>query len=311
MVFYGHGKLLLTSEYAVLDGALALAIPTRYGQKMSIKKTRKSDLYWKSYDHAKEEWFSAQISLYDFSAVKTSDEEKALQLKKLLKGAVRLNSEFLSKWNGFDVKTELEFDRTWGLGSSSSLTFLVAQWADINPLLLHFEISNGSGYDVACAGADFPISYQLGDEEVNYSEIEFDPSFKDHLYFVHLNEKQSSSSAVEFYFKKAKNRKTLVKKLSKITEDVLACKSFNKFCDLIDEHENLVSEHLSLPKIKELHFSDFEGSMKSLGAWGGDFIMAASDLGKESVNAYFSSKGFQTIIPYEEMIFKAHELSPA
>ena len=30
--FYSNGKLLLTSEYVVLDGAIALAIPTRLGQ---------------------------------------------------------------------------------------------------------------------------------------------------------------------------------------------------------------------------------------------------------------------------------------
>jgi mevalonate kinase len=36
--FYSHGKLLITSEYAVLDGAKALALPTRLGQKLSVSK---------------------------------------------------------------------------------------------------------------------------------------------------------------------------------------------------------------------------------------------------------------------------------
>ena len=310
-MYYGHGKLLLTSEYAVLDGAVALAIPTQLGQKMTIKQTRKSDLYWNSFDHLSQEWFSAQMSLYDFSAIKTSDPEKAEYLGKLLKGAVRLNSEFLSQWNGFDVKTELEFSKDWGLGSSSSLIYTMAQWADVNPLLLHFQVSEGSGYDVACAGADYPISYQLTDESVSYTEVDFDPVFKDKLYFVHLNNKQSSQQGIEYYLKKARKRKTLASKLSKITEDFINCKSFSNFRNLIDEHEAAVSEHLSLQCVKEKHFADFDGSMKSLGAWGGDFILVAPELSEDVVKSYFTAKGYKTILPYETIIFNAHQLSPA
>jgi len=301
---------LLTSEYGVLEGALALAIPTRYSQVMNVKQTRKSDLYWKSYDMNGEEWVSAQISLYDFSAVKTTDDEKAAYLKKVLKGAVRLNSEFLSKWNGFDVKTTLDFDRSWGLGTSSSLIYMVAAWADVNPLLLNYKCTDGSGYDVACAGADLPITYQITDDTVNYTEIDFDPSFKDKLYFVHLNKKQSTNQGIEHYFKKAKKRKTLVKKQTKLTEDILACSSLSKFIELIQEHESLVSEHVGIDNITDiLGFNDFDGGIKSLGAWGGDFILAASDLGEEGVKAYFNGKGYATVIPYNEMIFQPAEAS--
>ena len=302
---------MLTSEYAVLDGALALAIPTRFGQQMVTKQTRKSDLYWKSFDTNGEEWFSAQISLMDFSPIKTTDEKLALYIQKLLKGAVRLNSEFLSKWNGFDVKTTLEFSKDWGLGSSSSLTYLVGQWADVNPLLLHFKVSDGSGYDVACAGAELPISYRIEDDTINYTEIEFDPSFKDSLYFVYLNQKQSSKEAVEYYFKKAKQKKTLVKKLSALTESAISCQSLKAFIDIMSEHEALVAEHLALDPVKQKFFSDFEGGIKSLGAWGGDFIMAASDKGPDAVKAYFNNKGYSTVIPYTEMIFAEKEAEMA
>lgn len=270
---------------------------------MTVKKTSKSDLYWYSYDHEGQEWFKAQISLMDFSAVKTSDEDKAAYLQKLLKGAVRLNSEFLSKWNGFDVKTYLEFPNNWGLGSSSSLTYLVAEWAEVNPILLHFEVSEGSGYDVACAGAESALTYQLLDDTINYKEIDFEPGFRDHLYFVHLNEKASSSEAVKHYFKNVKKRKDLVKELTEITNSVLEASSFTKFCKLIEKHEALLSSALGIPTIGERLFSDFEGSIKSLGAWGGDFIMACSDAGEDSVRKYFSDKGYATFFPYNEMAY--------
>jgi mevalonate kinase len=300
---YAHGKLLLTAEYTVLDGALALAVPTRFGQSMKVKKTKKSDLVWYSYDNTSEEWFKAQISLMDFSAVKTSDESKALYLQKLLKGAVRLNSEFLSKWNGFDVKTYLEFPNNWGLGSSSTLTYLVAEWADVNPLLLHFQVSEGSGYDVACAGAESAIQYQLKDDTINYSELDFDPSFKNKIYFVHLNRKASSQEAVKFYLTKVKRKSALIDRISELTEAFIDCNSFKVFTEIIDEHEAIMSEALQMPTVHSDLFPDFEGNIKSLGAWGGDFVMVCTQNSSDYVKDYFNARSYDTILSYADMIY--------
>ena len=43
--FYGHGKLLLTGEYAVLDGAKALSIPTRFGQSLEVTSIADNQKY--------------------------------------------------------------------------------------------------------------------------------------------------------------------------------------------------------------------------------------------------------------------------
>ena len=37
--FYSNGKLLITGEYLVLDGAKAFALPTKFGQKLTIEET--------------------------------------------------------------------------------------------------------------------------------------------------------------------------------------------------------------------------------------------------------------------------------
>ena len=58
-----------------------------------------------------------------------------------------------------------------------------------------------------------------------------------------------------------------------------------------------------LQTVKTQYFSDFEGSVKSLGAWGGDFALAASDMNESQISAYFSSKGFNTVISYRDMIY--------
>ena len=75
--------------------------------------------------------------------------------------------------------------------------------------------------------------------------------------------------------------------------------SFSRFCELLDEHSNLLSKTLQMKTVKQNLFPDFNGTLKSLGAWGGDFILAASE---ENPEAYFNQKGYHIIIPYKEMI---------
>ena len=55
--FYSHGKLLISGEYAVLDGALALAVPTRFGQHMSVRENNSGILSWTSLDENGNAWF--------------------------------------------------------------------------------------------------------------------------------------------------------------------------------------------------------------------------------------------------------------
>jgi hypothetical protein len=51
--------------------------------------------------------------------------------------------------------------------------------------------------------------------------------------------------------------------------------------------------------IKESLFPDFNGIIKSLGAWGGDFVLA---IAKENPTDYFKERGFKTIVSYKDMI---------
>lgn len=299
---HGRGKLLLTGEYAVLDGAKALALPTKSGQKLTIKRTTSSDLIWESLDMNGKVWFDSTISLFDFSPVQTSDEVTSEFLQKVLKNAVRLNSEFLSQWNGFKIETQLEFPLEWGLGSSSTLIYLIAEWAEVNPLLLYFKTEDGSGYDVACAFANGPITYVNSPDEVSYTEIDFLPSFHNNLYFVYLGQKTDSRIAIKNYIKAVKNKAGLIKSITRITEDIQEAKQFKDFTALLDEHENIIASHTGFKKVKDERFPDFWGSVKSLGAWGGDFVLVGSDRGAEETKKYFASKGYDTMIEYKKMV---------
>jgi hypothetical protein len=71
------------------------------------------------------------------------------------------------------------------------------------------------------------------------------------------------------------------------------------FTQLLQQHEILLSTILKTETVKETLFPDFEGAIKSLGAWGGDFVLVVS---KENPSSYFNSKGYETVIPYGKMI---------
>ena len=61
MKFYSNGKLLITGEYFVLNGALSLALPTVYGQYLEINKNDSNIINWTSYNYDKEIWFKCEI----------------------------------------------------------------------------------------------------------------------------------------------------------------------------------------------------------------------------------------------------------
>ncbi len=300
--FKANGKLLLTGEYLVLNGAVSLALPCKLGQSMNINERPGSEIDWKAYDRKGNLWFSAKFDLMAFEPTKTTDQDLANSIQQLLRGACRQNSEFLSQWRKYTVDTFLEFDLEWGLGSSSTLVWLVAQWAEVNPYILLFDTFGGSGYDIACADAEGPVLYQLLEDELHIDEADFNPAFKDNLYLVYLGRKQSSKEALKKYHQTKASLNGSVDKVSRLTESINTAKSLKEFESLVQEHETLVSQIIGLPTVKSNEFADYWGTVKSLGAWGGDFVMATSDRSADDTRNYFKSKGMDVVFKYDELI---------
>ena len=59
--YRSNGKLLLTGEYVVLDGANALAIPTKYGQSLTVEPNDSNTIVWKSYNELDKVWFEDEF----------------------------------------------------------------------------------------------------------------------------------------------------------------------------------------------------------------------------------------------------------
>ncbi len=302
--FYSNGKLLLTGEYAVLDGALSLAIPTKYGQSLSVETVDSHELLWTSMDENGRVWFESTFDIsspeHDPSRQK-SQEGNAIgeKLSEILREAQKLNPNFLSDNKGYTIRTDLNFPRNWGLGSSSTLINNIAQWAKIDAYQLLWNAFSGSGYDIACAQNNHPILYSLKDGKPAVNKVDFNPPFRDMLYFIHLNKKQNSREGIAAYRKKDFDKAKLVRQLSEITRKAVTCNTLPEFESLMTEHEALLSRTLQMPTVKESLFPDFRGTLKSLGAWGGDFILATGD---HEVLPYFQKKGYKTIVAYAAMV---------
>lgn len=297
--FYSNGKLLLSGEYAILDSALGLAIPTSYGQSLHVTPTKSGFLEWTSFDENKNIWFSAKFDLESLNVVSTSDEAMAQTLLTLLLEANAQNPLLLTDSDGFQIETHLTFPRSWGLGTSSTLINNMAQWARVDAYQLLWNVFGGSGYDIACAQYNFPITYQLVDGVPKVEVIDFNPIFKNSLYFVHLNQKQSSKEAITNYRAQQFDKSELIKKVSSLTQKIIDTSTLSGFESLMEEHEALLSSILKIEPVKQRLFPDFFGMMKSLGAWGGDFVLATGD---DKTISYFKSKGYPTVIPYSKMI---------
>ena len=63
--FYSNGKLLVTGEYLVLDGALSLAVPTQFGQTLKAEPIDEKKIIWESIDDKGNVWFKDEFNIRD------------------------------------------------------------------------------------------------------------------------------------------------------------------------------------------------------------------------------------------------------
>ena len=302
--FYSNGKLLLSGEYIVLYGAKALALPLKLGQDLIVEHfptNKQKTINWNSFENNKS-WFEMEACFDDFSIKKTTDLKIANQLLKCLQKAHELNPDFLKEEQSIEVLTNLAFKKEWGFGSSSTLINNIAGWAKIDSYKLLNLTFGGSGYDIACASANQPIFYQRNEDEISIEKAAFDPIFKDYLYFVYTGRKQNSSKSVVDFREMDKPSSRLISEISQISEIMAQTNSLDEFDRCIQSHENIMSSILRFKPIKQERFSDFDGEIKSLGAWGGDFMMASSKKDFSWIKNYFHTLGLNTIFKYSDLI---------
>lgn len=299
MEFYSNGKLFILGEYYVLEGAKVFALPTKFGQYLNVFPLKTKTLSWKSYDADGSVWYNDEIAVSDIiSNNQSSDDKVRNTLIDILYQAHLMNSSILEN-KGFLVETKLTFPRNWGLGTSSTLINNIAQWFQIDAFELLQKSFGGSGFDIACAQNNTPVTYQVVNKQPIVEQVTFNPSFKEHIYFVYLNKKRDSKDAIANFRKKQKNLSAEIQQVSQMTDELLQIQDLKFFIDFFKKYEQNLSEILETPTIQNELFPDIIGLVKSLGGWGGDFVMVASE---ENPTEYFKQKGYNIIISYSDMI---------
>ncbi len=298
--FYSNGKLLLTGEYLVLDGAKSLGLPTSFGQSMTVEASAQKHIVWKSYSSDNQLWlneFFTWNNQLEFSS--ESQQPETLVLLKAFNWIAAQHPQLFSK-NGYEFSSKLHFPNNWGLGSSSTFVNNLAMWSHTDAYQLQELLFGGSGYDIACAKNNSPILFQRNSPSPIVEEVVFQPPFLDELFFVHLNQKKNSREAIQHYrAQTALFIEDAILRIDDITQQIIHSKEISTFEKLIKSHEKIIATLLQTPPIQQTTFPDYPRQIKSLGGWGGDFILAT---GGQTEKAYFKEKGFTTLLSYQEML---------
>ena len=300
--FFARGKLLLTSEYVVLNGIPAVAVPTRLGQRLEVVEVVDSPyLAWTARAHDGSIWLEGSLERTPQGWKPSADLESPASglgaVSELLSAAEHLRGTPLP---GGSVITFLEFPNDYGWGSSSTLISLVAQWAEVDALALHFATQNGSGYDAVCALASGPIRYtRTGHASAQWVPVSLAHWPHNTLYLVHLGEKQRSAQDVVRYQNLAPDP-LLIDAVEEAAELLLQASSTQEWSNAVRAHEDAMSRVLERTPVAETRFANYPHAVKSLGAWGGDFVLAqvleASDL------QWLKERGFSTILPWSDCV---------
>ncbi len=284
-----------------MEGAKALAVPLKLGQSLTVENTDQNQLNWEAKSPAGL-WFKTILKLPDLEVLETNNQVFSNRLVLLLKNAKELSKNFLKEINGISVETELGFNPEFGFGSSSTLVFCVSKWANVNPYLLQQKTFGGSGFDIACANAKGPITFQRTREDVEINKVGLSPSVSSKLFFVYLGKKQQTTKSIKKFKENAVFTNSDIDRITAITNEVIKAESIEDLELLLTEHEQLMSSILQIPTIKSTCFPQYDGCVKSLGAWGGDFVLISSRNSKEEISQQMKSLGFNTVFSYSELV---------
>jgi mevalonate kinase len=301
--FNSNGKILLTSEYVVLEGVECIALPTKFGQSLSVLKNNTKCINWTSYDYNDKLWFKEKYLINSENKIIYSGKKNNTSdtLLKVFNSIIKLSNTKINSNVGYNFVSKLSFSKDWGLGTSSTLINNLANWATVDPYKLLQLTFGGSGYDIACAESEYPIRFNNYNSKITVTKSDFNPVYKENIFFVYLGNKQNSRDGIKYYKSKNNNLNKDIKNQFKfINQTIETTNNLIEFEECLIKHELLISKLIDIEPIKNRLFKDYnKGVVKSLGAWGGDFVLAT---GSKSDMGYFLEKGYKTIFEYSQLI---------
>lgn len=251
---------------------------------------------WRCFDKDGRCWLSVLFEK-SLEIINCTDTAKAVIIQRLLK-FIRQKKPACFKGN-LQFRFDLDFDRMFGFGTSSTLIALLSQWSGVDAYELSAQSFFTSGYDVAAATAKYPFIYSMQNRlEQTFA---FPEGIVGNLLFVYLGDKQSTFSRVKSFNQLGKGQESDVQEMNRIVDAALACKNIEEWEKLMEESEQLLSPLLNMEPVQKALFDDYPFKIKSLGAWGGDFIMATCrDV--DGCKRYFTNKNKSIFFTFSELI---------
>jgi mevalonate kinase len=234
-------------------------------------------LLFEAKDNQNNSWLSCRFDLPTFQVLdlELQSNEEVNRLKQIFQKAD------LSHWKigkSYRIETKLDFDRVYGLGSSSTLITLMSKYLNLNALQLQFDVFGGSGYDAAVGMIKKPIVYWLTEDDSNWQFWEMKTELSENWEVVFLGKKMDSRKSIaevqdalneiaedEFYTAQFDH----ILKLTRYASDKLSMEAS------LEMYQKLLSEsiHLDTPYVTLEILPVNGGLCKWLGAWGGDMIL--------------------------------------
>jgi len=294
-----NGKLLLTSEYLVMVGAEALAFPVKFGQTLFVEPCDQNFIHWVSKENGIT-WFSCKLDTISLEINSTSDRDITIRLVDILMAAKKINPEFLCENRGLNISAEANYPLNWGLGSSSTLIALISKWAEVDSFQLFRSVSNGSGYDIACAVRNDMFLYRVKDEQPVIRFAAPGKALSEYAFFAYLGSKQDTREEVELFLKRKNFSSNDIVRISELSLLICQAAAFDDLVYLVKEHEQILGRILNRNSIA-VQFPGFSGTVKSLGAWGGDFAMFVSNYDHQTIKDLLSGYGIKKVFTFHAL----------
>ena len=296
---------MLAGEYLALYGLETFAFPVKYGQKLSVwqSATEGGFLKWSSKNYMGEVWFTTEIDTINVLEKSTNNATVSGRICELIQAARELNPNF-SLEGTYILETELEFDQAFGLGSSSTLVALIADWAKVDALILQEKVFGGSGYDAAVSSVQKPLVFWRNDRnKPNWALWEIDVDISKDWFLCFPGNKVNSRNSIEEVRDKLELISTdsfMMAQLDNILQQIKSAETADSMELSLEIWQAFISKSLGLKTAYEdLNIERVKGGLcKYLGAWGGDVILVNKLIHNSNKDKFETME----VVPWNELV---------
>ena len=302
---------MLCGEYAVTIGVEALALPVSLGQWMYVWEFDSPGggdrLIWEAKEKDGSTWlnesFALPLETMEAETEKSSERDRS---REVLHSMLSMVAEgFWKTGKSYRIETQLEFDRSSGLGSSSTMVANFARFAGLDAQKVQQKVLGGSGYDVAVAELGKGLVFWKNAEVANWDAWKLSADLTSKWKIVFLGKKQNSRNAladVKGKLMEIEKDDFLMHQLQQVCAAVKMANQVPMLEAGLEMWQAILAMSLGLETpYQHFKFQPSKGGLcKWLGAWGGDMLLI-NDVFEESERE--ALKKYQ-IVDWNQLVLK-------